>query len=154
MEMEKTLVLLKPDAVNRGLLGRIVARLEDKGLTLCAAKYLQVTPEMAAMHYAEHQSKAFYGPLVRYITSAPIMAMVWEGRSAVTVVRLLTGATDGIKAAPGTIRGDYSVSARFNLVHASDSTAAADREMSLFFKPDEILAHQRLDRDYHVSGLV
>ncbi|MCL5665982.1 MAG: nucleoside-diphosphate kinase, partial [Candidatus Thermoplasmatota archaeon] len=119
--MERTLVLIKPDGIKRKLAGSVIQRFENKGLRICALKMLQVTKEMAEKHYAVHKDKPFFNDLVNYITSYPIMAMILEGRNAISVVRNLCGATDGSKAAPGTIRGDYSNSIQENIVHASDS---------------------------------
>jgi nucleoside-diphosphate kinase len=146
--VERTLVLIKPDGVKRGLIGAIVARFEQKGLKIVAAKLLQVAPELAARHYAEHQGKPFYPGLVQHITSGPILAMALEGRSAISVVRLMTGATNPQTAAPGTIRGDYGLAVTPNLVHASDSPASAERELSLYFTPAEILAYARVDQEF------
>jgi nucleoside-diphosphate kinase len=132
---QRTLVLLKPDAVRRGLVGAIVSRYEAKGLSIVAMDQRHITPEHADRHYAEHVDKDFYPPLRAFVTSGPLFALVLEGDEAVDVVRALTGATDGRKAAPGTIRGDLSLSNRENLVHASDSLESAAREIALWF-PD------------------
>lgn len=139
--MEKTLVLLKPDCVQRRLMGRILARFEDKGLNVIALKMLQVTPELAKQHYAEHVEKPFYPGLESFITAAPVVAMVIEGLEAIGVVREMLGATNGLKAAPGTIRGDFSSSRQMNLVHASDGPDAAKREIDLYFDPSEICGY-------------
>ena len=136
--MEQTLILLKPDAVERRLIGRIIARFEDKALNIVALKLIRVTPELARQHYAEHVNKPFYKGLEEFITAAPIVAMILEGLDAVRVVRDLLGKTSGLEAAPGTIRGDFSSSRQMNLVHASDSPASARREIELYFKPAEI----------------
>ena len=132
---ERTLVLLKPDTVRRGLVGQVLARFEAKGLRTVALEQRQITVEQADRHYAEHVEKAFYPPLRDFVTSGPMIAAVFEGDSAVDVVRALNGATDGRKAAPGTIRGDWSLSNRENLVHGSDSPESAAREIALWF-PD------------------
>ena len=132
---ERTLVLLKPDAIRRGLVGEIIGRYESKGLSIVAMQWRRIDPEFADRHYAEHVDKDFYPPLREFVTSGPILAMVLEGDEAVEVVRLLNGATDGRKAAPGTIRGDLSLSNRENLVHGSDSPESAEREIALWF-PD------------------
>ncbi|MDR1960216.1 MAG: nucleoside-diphosphate kinase [Planctomycetaceae bacterium] len=137
--MQKTLILLKPDTVRRRYAGEMISRLEKKGLNIMAMKMLRVTKELAAKHYAEHTGKAFYPDLEEYITSGPVIAMVVSGPEAVAVVRLLTGPTNGIIAPPGTIRGDFSLSNSYNLIHASDSETSAAREMAIFFAPDEIL---------------
>jgi len=146
--VERTLVLIKPDGVKRGLVGAIVSRFEQKGLKLLAARLLQVTPELAARHYAEHQGKPFYPGLVQHITSGPVLALALEGRSAISVVRLMTGATNPQTAAPGTIRGDYGLAVTPNLVHASDSPASAERELSLYFTPADFLAYARVDQEF------
>ena len=130
---ERTLVLIKPDAVRRGLVGEVLTRFERKGLTLVAMDLRSIDGELADRHYAEHLERDFYPPLRAFITSGPLVALVLDGDQAVTVVRSLTGATDGRAAAPGTIRGDFSLSNRENLVHASDSAESAAREIGLFF---------------------
>ncbi len=135
---ERTLVLLKPDCVQRRLMGRILTRFEDKGLNPIALKLLRVTPELSKQHYAEHVSKPFYPSLEEFITSAPIVAMVLEGLEAIRVVRDMLGATNGLKAAAGTIRGDFSSSRQMNLVHASDGPEAAAREIALYFADNEL----------------
>lgn len=131
--MQRTLVLLKPDAVQRRLIGTILSRFESKGLNVVAMKMLQVTPELAKQHYAEHVEKPFYPSLESFITSSPIVALAIDGLQAIGVVREMLGATSGLKAAPGTIRGDYSSSQQMNLVHASDGPEAAARELELYF---------------------
>ncbi len=138
MSLQQTLVLLKPDAVQRRLMGAIIERFERKGLNIVAMKMLQVTPELSRQHYAEHVSKPFYPGLESFITSAPVVAMVLEGLEAIGVVRQLLGATSGLKAEPGTIRGDFSSSRQMNLVHASDGPEAAAREIGLYFRSDEL----------------
>ncbi len=142
---ERTLVLLKPDALHRRLVGEIILRFEKKGLKIVAMKMLWVSRELAEKHYKVHKGKPFYESLLDYITSGPIIAMVLEGESAIKVVRNLMGKTNGVEAAPGTIRGDYSVSIQNNLVHGSDSPESAEREISLFFKPQEILEYRLVD---------
>ncbi len=132
---ERTLVLLKPDAVRRGLVGQILARFEAKGLTVVAMEHRSIDARMADAHYAEHVEQPWYPPLREFAVSGPLVALVLEGDEAISVVRALNGATDGRAAAPGTIRGDFSLSNRENLVHASDSTESAAREMALWF-PD------------------
>ena len=139
--MERTLVLLKPDCVQRRLMGQVIARFEDKGLNIIALKMLQVTPDLSKQHYAEHVQKPFYPALEKFITASPIVALVVEGLEAIRVVREMLGATSGLKAAPGTIRGDYSSSRQMNLVHASDGPEAAAREIGLYFKADEVHAY-------------
>jgi len=131
--IERTLVLVKPSGVARGLIGEVISRMERRGLTIKVARLLMVTREMAERHYAEHKGKDFYEELVAHITSGPVFAMVVEGPSAVSVVRRMTGATNPLEAAPGTIRGDYGLDTRRNVVHASDSIASAEREIAIFF---------------------
>ena len=130
---QRSFVLIKPDAVRRGLVGAVLGRLEAKGLGIVALELRQVTGELADSHYAEHVERPFYPPLRRFITSGPSVALVVEGDEAIDVVRALNGATDGRKAAPGTIRGDFSLSNRENLVHGSDSPESAAREIALWF---------------------
>lgn len=145
--MQRTLVLVKPDGVQRALVGTIIGRLEQRGLKLIALKMMQITDELAARHYAEHQAKPFYDGLIAFITSGPVVAMIWEGREAVTVVRSLMGSTDPLKAAPGTIRGDLALDLGMNLIHGSDSPARAEAEMALFFSDRELHQYERtLDR--------
>ena len=131
--IERTLVLVKPDSVARGLVGQIIARYEAKGLTLVALELRTVSSELAAQHYEEHAGRPYYPGLVEFVTSGPLVAMVLEGERAVGAVRLLNGSTDSAVAAPGTIRGDLSLSNSRNLVHASDSPASAEREIALWF---------------------
>jgi nucleoside-diphosphate kinase len=137
--VSRTFVMVKPDGVRRGLAGTVIARFEQKGLKLVGLKLLAVTPELAAQHYAEHREKPFYPELVRFITSGPVVAMVWEGRDAVTVARTLMGATDPVKAAPGTIRGDFGLAITENIVHGSDSDESAEREIGLYFDASELV---------------
>jgi len=145
--MERTLLLIKPDGVQRGLVGRILARFEDKGLRIPALKVMRITPELAARHYAAHTEKPFYKGLVAYMTSSPVVAAVIEGPRAIDTTRKLMGATFGWKAEPGTIRGDFSNSTSYNLVHGSDSPESAEKEIALFFSPAEIVGIERsLDR--------
>ena len=146
--VERTLVLVKPDGVRRGLVGEIVGRLERKGLRIVAAKMLRIAPEHAQRHYAEHQGKPFYPALIQHITSGPVVALALEGRSAVAVTRLLTGATNPQIAAPGTIRGDLALGLTPNLVHASDSPDASARELALYFAPEELLPYARVGEEY------
>ena len=140
--MERTLVLLKPDCVQRRLMGRILARFEEKGFNVIAMKMMQVTPELSKQHYAEHVEKPFYPGLEEFITGAPVLAMVIEGLEVIQVVRDMVGATSGLKAAAGTIRGDFSSSRQMNLVHASDSPESAAREMDLYFEAGEIRGYE------------
>ena len=136
--MERTLILLKPDCVQRRLMGRVLSRFEEKGLNVIAMKMMQVTPELAKQHYAEHVERPFYPALEAFITGGPVVAMILEGLEVIQVVRDMLGATNGIKATAGTIRGDYSNSRQMNLVHASDGPESAQREMELYFSASEI----------------
>lgn len=138
--MERTLILFKPDCVQRRLVGRIMARFEDKGFNFVALKLMRITPDLAKQHYAEHVQKGWYPTLEAFITGGPIVAAVLEGLEVVRVVREMLGATSGLKAAAGTIRGDFSSSRQMNLVHASDGPEAAAREIALYFQPNEIVA--------------
>jgi nucleoside-diphosphate kinase len=140
--MERTLILFKPDAVQRRLCGRLLTRLEDKGLKIVGLKMLQVTTELSSRHYAEHVSKPFYPLLESFITSGPVVALVAEGPNAVTVVRGMMGPTNGQTAPCGTIRGDFGVSRQMNLMHGSDSPDAAKREIEIYFRPDELISYQ------------
>lgn len=135
---ERTFVAIKPDGVKRGLIGKIIDRFESKGFKIVAMKLLQVTPEIAAQHYAEHKGKSFYNRLIYYITSGPIVAMVIEGHNAVESVRHIVGATNPLNADVGTIRADFAQIMEYNVVHASDSLASAEREINIYFKPEEI----------------
>jgi nucleoside-diphosphate kinase len=141
------LVLVKPDAVQRGLVGEVISRLEKRGLQLVGLKLMQITEELAGRHYAEHREKPFFAGLVSFITSAPVAAMVWQGPGAVAMVRAMMGATNPANAAPGTIRGDLAVSFGMNVIHGSDSVESAQREVELFFAPGELLRWERtIDR--------
>lgn len=146
--MEKTLVLVKPDGVQRGLIGEIITRFENRGLRLVAAKFMKVSPDLASKHYAVHEGKAFYDNLIQFITSAPVMAMVWAGPDAIAAVRQTVGKTRGTEAAPGTIRHDYALQARYNLTHASDSPENAEAEIALWFSPDELVDWKRCTEDW------
>lgn len=139
MASQRTLLLIKPDAMQRRLAGRLISRLEDKGLHLVGLKLLQVTPEMSRQHYAEHVEKPFYPLLEEFITAAPVIAIVVEGPDAIQVCRTLMGPTNGREAAPGTIRGDFGSSRQMNLMHGSDGPDAAAREIAIYFKPDELI---------------
>ena len=135
MADQRTFVMIKPDGVERGLVGDVIGRLEAKGLRLEDARMLSIDEELASRHYAEHVDKAFYGDLLAFITSGPVVAMVWSGEDAVAMCRSLMGATDPAEAAPGTIRGDYGLEITKNIVHGSDSPASAEREIRIFFEP-------------------
>lgn len=143
MTPERTLVLVKPDGVQRGLVGEIVRRLEQRGLKLVGLKMMRISTDVAGRHYAEHQGKPFFGGLLAFITSGPVVAMIWEGREAVSVVRSQMGATDPLKAAPGTIRGDLALDLGMNLIHGSDSPARAETEIALFFSQGELHDYDR-----------
>jgi len=136
--MERSLVLLKPDCVQRRLMGKIISRFEDKAIEIVAMKLMRVTPDLAKQHYAEHVEKPFYPGLEEFITGAPVVAIVAQGLDVIRVIREMLGATNGLNAAPGTIRGDFSSSRQMNLVHASDGSEAAAREIALYFSDDEI----------------
>lgn len=141
--MEKSLVLVKPDGVQRGLIGEAIARFERRGLRLIAAKFIWVSKELAEAHYAEHKGKGFYDGLISYITSAPVMAMVWEGPNAVLAIRQTVGSTKPYEAAPGTIRHDFALEVGRNLIHASDKPETGERETALWFKKEELVEWTR-----------
>ena len=149
--MQRTLILLKPDCVHRRLVGTILQRFEQKGLRLVGLKFLQPSRELAEKHYAVHKGKPFYDSLVKFVTSGPTVAVVLEGREAVAVVRGLMGPTDGTRAAPATIRGDFALSVQNNLVHGSDSPENAATEVALWFRPDELVNYQPVDQAW-VAG--
>jgi len=149
MPWQRTLLILKPDAVARGLIGRILARFEAKGLRLSALKLARLPEALVRRHYADHREKPFFSGLVRFLVSGPVVLCVAEGRDAIAVCRSMLGATCGTAAAPGTIRGDFGLSQRFNLVHASDSPRAARREIRLFFRPREIAPVDREGLRWH-----
>ena len=136
--MTRCFAMLKPGVLNRRIVGEVINRLERKGLKLVGLKMMQISDELAAKHYAEHKEKPFFGDLCSYITSAPVVAMVWQGDDCVTLVRKIVGATKPSEAAPGTIRGDFCSHTNYNVIHASDSDASAEREIGLFFKNEEI----------------
>ncbi len=137
--MERTLIILKPDAVQRGLCGDILARFERKGLQIIGAKLMKIPTQLAETHYEPHKGKPFYPGLVKFMTSSPVLVLALAGKDAIVIARKMMGATFGSKAEPGTIRGDYGVSNSFNLIHGSDAPESAQRELSLFFKPEELL---------------
>ena len=139
--LQRTFVMLKPDCVQRRLMGQIIARLETKGLNLIAMKMMNISPELSKKHYAEHVNKPFYPNLESFITGGPVLATVVEGLDAIRVVREMLGATNGLNAVPGTIRGDFSSSRQMNLVHASDGPEAAAREIALYFQDSELCAY-------------
>ena len=137
--MERTLIILKPDAVQRGLCGRILDRFEKKGLQIVGMKFMRINQSLAESHYAPHKGKPFYDGLVKFMTSSPVLVIALAGRDVIAISRKMMGATFGSKAEPGTIRGDFGLSNTFNLVHGSDSVESAQRELGLFFKPEELL---------------
>lgn len=141
--MERTFIMVKPDGVQRGLIGEIVSRFERKGFKLIAGKFVLVTREQAEFHYAEHREKAFFGELVDFITSGPVFAMVWEGDDVISLSRTMIGKTKVTDAQPGTIRGDYASHTNFNLVHGSDSLESASREISNMFRDEEFVTYER-----------
>ncbi len=140
---EQTFLMVKPDGVQRGLVGSVISRLENKGLKLVAMKMIYIESELASRHYGEHKGKPFYDGLIEFITSSPVVAMVWEGDDVVEMVRSLIGATDPRKAAPGTMRGDLAVFMGKNIVHGSDSLESAEREINLFFSENEIHSYRQ-----------
>ena len=141
--MQKTFIMVKPDGVQRGLIGEIVRRFENKGLQLVGAKLMNVSRELAEQHYAEHKERPFFGELVNFITSAPVFAMVWQGNDAIEICRLMMGKTKPVDAAPGTIRGDFAATISFNIIHGSDSPESAEREIALWFADDQILTYEK-----------
>ncbi|EXX91322.1 nucleoside diphosphate kinase [Paenibacillus darwinianus] len=142
--MERTFLMIKPDGVQRGLIGEIVARFERKGLQLVAAKFMKVDAALAECHYEEHKGKPFYPPLIDFITSSPVFAMVWQGDNVIALTRALIGKTNAVEAAPGTIRSDYAVHTNFNLIHGSDSPENAAREIGIFFRPEELVDYEQM----------
>jgi nucleoside-diphosphate kinase len=140
--MQRTLIIFKPDCVQRRLVGPILTRFEAKGLRIAALKLVQVDRTLAEKHYGEHKGKPFFEGLIAFITGGPVVVGVLEGNEAITVVRNLLGATSGVAAAPGTVRGDYSISKQNNLVHGSDSEASAQREIALWFRPEEVISYE------------
>ena len=145
METEQTLVLIKPDGVQRGLIGEVIARYEQKGLKIVGMKLLQLSRDTAEELYAVHHGKSFYDVLIEFMTSAPIVALAIEGRGAIEIVRILNGETDPKKSQPGSIRGDFSINITHNVVHASDSLRSAERELEIVFAPDERYEYRRMD---------
>lgn len=141
--MEKTFLMVKPDGVQRGLIGTVTTRFEKKGYQLIGAKLMQITPELAAKHYAEHKGRPFFGELIDFITSGPVFAMVWQGEDVIATARQMMGKTNPREALPGTIRGDYGVTVRKNIIHGSDSPASAEREISIFFTEEELISYNK-----------
>src|SRR5437867_11232540 len=150
--MQQTLILIKPDGVQRRLVGTIMQRFEAKGLRLAGLKLLQASQSLAEKHYAVHKGKPFYESLLKFITAGPTVAMVWEGREAVAVARTLMGPTDGAKAPPATIRGDFAISVQNNLVHGSDSPENAAVEIALWFRPEELVDYPMVDAPWVAGG--
>jgi len=145
---ERTLIIIKPDGIQRHLAGQIIARFEQKGLKLVAAKFMQISEELARQLYVVHRGKPFYEAIVKYLCSAPILATVWQGDGAVNMARKMIGSTFGYEAEPGTIRGDLGCSQRYNLVHGSDSPESAQQEIELFFTPGEIIDYKLADAEW------
>jgi nucleoside-diphosphate kinase len=143
--MERTFVMVKPDGVQRGMVGKVISRFEAKGLKLVAAKLMVIDKNLASKHYAEHVGKPFYENLVNFITMGPVLAMVWEGHDSIATVRFVVGKTNPAEAGPGTIRGLYGMTTGRNIIHASDSLASAEREIGLFFSRNEIKEYTRID---------
>jgi len=141
--VERTLIILKPDTVQRGLVGEVTKRFENKGLKLVGMKLMQISKELAEKHYAVHADKPFYPGLIRYITSGPVVVLALEGKGAIAISRKMMGKTFGFDAEPGTIRGDFGVSKTFNLIHGSDAPETAAHELALYFKKDELLSYDR-----------
>ncbi|MEA4977290.1 MAG: nucleoside-diphosphate kinase [Methanomassiliicoccaceae archaeon] len=143
MAIERTYLMIKPDGVQRGLCGEIVSRFETKGLKIVAMKFMKISKDTAEFHYGEHKGKKFYDSLIDYITSGPVLAMVLEGDNAVAVCRNIMGKTNPQESAPGTIRGDYCMVTGVNMIHGSDSAESAKREISIFFRPEELVEYKR-----------
>ena len=141
--MERTYLMVKPDGVQRGLVGEIMKRFEQKGMQLAGAKLMVVTKEQAETHYAEHKEKPFFQELVSFITSGPVMAMVWQGDQVITLSRAVIGKTNVADAQPGTIRGDFALHTNMNLIHGSDSPESAEREIGIFFRPEELVSYEK-----------
>ncbi len=148
IKLERTFLMVKPDGVSRGLIGEVISRVEAKGLKITAMKMIKIDDELAKRHYAEHEGKPFFSGLISFITSGPVVTMVVEGKEAVRVLRTLIGETDPKEAEHGTIRGDFGIDVGRNIVHGSDSLESAEREVSLFFKPEEITEYKRTDEDW------
>ncbi len=143
--MGKTLIILKPDAIQRRLLGKLISRFEEKGFQIIGLKMIQISDALARKHYAIHEGKDFFEPLIRYMTSSPVIVMILKGKNVVEIARKMMGFAFGSKAEAGTIRGDYAVSNRFNLIHGSDSPASAEKEISIFFKKEELFEYNPTD---------
>ncbi len=152
--MQKTLVIIKPDATPRRLIGKIVSRFEEKGLEIIGLKMSVIPEELARKNYSVHEGKDFFEELIKYITAGPVVFVILRGKNAIDVTRMLMGSTFGHEAAPGTIRGDYAISKRFNLLHGSDSVESAEKEIAIFFKDEEIIEHDQTHWKwiYDISG--
>jgi nucleoside-diphosphate kinase len=146
--VEKTFIMLKPDAVQRGLVGQVIARFEAKGCKLVGMKLISVDRALAEQHYAEHREKSFFEPTVTYITSSPVVAMVWEGKNVVAIARELMGSTNPASANPGSIRGSFGMDISRNVIHGSDSVTSAEREIALYFKPEEIIEYRKAGEEW------
>lgn len=146
--METTFLMVKPDGVQRGVVGEVISRIEDRGLRITALKMMQIEREMAEEHYAEHEGKDFYGPLLEYITSGPVVAMAVKGKSSISMIRDMVGSTDPADADPGTIRGDYGVEIGRNIVHAADSEESAERELDIFFDEEDYQTYSRVEEKW------
>jgi len=152
--MERTLIILKPDAVQRRLIGEVIQRFEQKGFKIAGLKMMRISESLARRHYAPHEGKDFYEPLVAFMTGAPVVVLLLEGKNAIEIARRMMGKTFGSEADPGTIRGDFGLSNRFNLIHGSDSPEAAERETELFFAPEDIMDYEAADASwvYDLTG--
>lgn len=148
MSMERTFLMIKPDGVQRNLIGQIVERLENKGFKIVGAKLMQVSDDLAKTHYGEHSEKPFFGELVDFITSGPVFAMVLEGENIISTARLVVGATNPQEANPGTIRGDFGLTVGKNIIHGSDSPESAEREINLFFDESELIDYSLINKDW------
>lgn len=146
--MEKTFIMVKPDGIQRGLIGDIVHRFEQKGFKLAGSKLMQISTELAEEHYGEHKERPFFGELVDFITSGPVFAMVWEGEDVIATSRNMIGATNPAEATPGSIRGDYALTVGKNIIHGSDSPASAEREINLFFKETELIEYTKEESNW------
>ena len=151
MKLERTFIMVKPDGLQRRLVNRVIGRFEDRGMKLVGLKLMKISPELAQRHYAEHQGKPFFTGLIDFITSGPVVAMVWEGLEAISTARLMMGKTNPLEAAPGTLRGDYGLFTGNNIVHGSDSPESAAREIALFFAEGELVDYE-LDMDAWIYG--
>ena len=145
---DRTLIIIKPDGVQRHLMGRIITRFEEKGFKLIAAKFMQITEDLARQHYGVHEGKPFFEGVVKYLSSAPVMVMVWEAEGVIGMARKMMGATFGYEAEAGTIRGDFSCSRGYNLIHGSDSPESAELEIGLYFQPEEIVSYELADESW------